>query len=664
MNFKTATLLAAFTAAPVTTANNLRGDALAHENQEHRELFWRGFTEKLGVCTGAVCGFWGDPHMITCDGLTYDCQGIGIFTIMKNHMYNIQGNFVDVGAREHVLTEGWGLTHGASIANDIMIDYMQDEDVPVMQFGFGDVKNWVKEPPSEEGCEEWMTFSPVDMPGQGRSVEVSQVECRKRCEGITGCTHFTYWADGGCHMNDGNQVKKPSNRSWARALLGSIDGKCGYEEEKDIEIQGVDESNKHGSIGPNCPLLMYLDGEMVDLSHINPNTQHSFLWGERGDDHFVELVGSSIRIVHKTDTGDISEINLRTKGEGPGEMWSCHWDFYVCLNKLQAEQFVAPAVNGGSTGLMGSPDMNKMNDWMDKEGNKLDIATNQWGSIGHADSFNYCVDNWCVSQSESLMTYHGDTNYGDHKCEADEFIDFRKNNTQCLLSADSIEFKCKDMPPLLKYACEMDCCVGGCGEVEETKGEIEQVVDLKKLEEEEGDASFGFQFGAEEAECTTSEKSDTPTTKCPGSGIVKLLKTTGDEPLPEDSADLFYDISFDEVNNLVEFRVNNPFEAAAKVFVKREKKVMNGFMDPICDGEQLTAKGCDDDYLVEVACHDYDNIDPFALVNVYFASVAVSPLNDQATIDKCCEPEEFEPAVGIVEYTFEIQCGCPGKTAE
>lgn len=200
--------------------------------------------------------------------------------------------------------------------------------------------------------------------------------------------------------------------------------------------------------------------------------------------------------------------------------------------------------------------------------------------------------------------------------------------------------------------------------MEETKGEIEEVVDLKKLEEEEGDASVGFQFGAEEAECTTSEKSDTPTTKCPGSDIVKLLKTTGDEPLPEDSADLFYDISFDEVNNLVKFRVNNPFEAAAKVFVKREKKVMNGFMDPICDGEQLTAKGCDDDYLVEVACHDYDDIDPFALVNVYFASVAVSPLNVQATIDKCCEPEEFEPAVGIVEYTFEIQCGCPGKTAE
>ena len=110
--------------------NSLRGQ---------HELQTNGFHEHLGRCNGAVCGMWGDPHMVTCDGLAYDCQGIGLFTLMENHMFNIQGNFVDVGAREHVLVEGWGLTHGASITNDIMIEYKAYPDVPVMQVGFGDL---------------------------------------------------------------------------------------------------------------------------------------------------------------------------------------------------------------------------------------------------------------------------------------------------------------------------------------------------------------------------------------------------------------------------------------------------------------------------------------------------------------------------------------------
>jgi len=52
------------------------------------------FNEVLGKCVGAVCGIWGDPHIITCDDLHYDCQAVGLFTVMKNHMFNIQGNFV------------------------------------------------------------------------------------------------------------------------------------------------------------------------------------------------------------------------------------------------------------------------------------------------------------------------------------------------------------------------------------------------------------------------------------------------------------------------------------------------------------------------------------------------------------------------------------------
>jgi choice-of-anchor A domain-containing protein len=86
------------------------------------------YNEELGKCVGAVCGVWGDPHIITCDDLHYDCQAVGLFTIMKNHMFNVQGNFVFIDTP-------WG---GASITNDLAIDYLKNppNGVPTMQFSF------------------------------------------------------------------------------------------------------------------------------------------------------------------------------------------------------------------------------------------------------------------------------------------------------------------------------------------------------------------------------------------------------------------------------------------------------------------------------------------------------------------------------------------------
>lgn len=91
------------------------------------------FNEQIYDCKGAVCGLWGDPHIVTCDDLHYDCQAVGLFTIMKNHMFNIQGNFI-------YLETPWG---GASITNDLAIDYLKDSStdanaIPTMQFSFPD----------------------------------------------------------------------------------------------------------------------------------------------------------------------------------------------------------------------------------------------------------------------------------------------------------------------------------------------------------------------------------------------------------------------------------------------------------------------------------------------------------------------------------------------
>jgi len=139
---------------------------------------------------------------------------------MKNDMFNIQANFVGVGTQEQAKVARWGLTMGASITNDVVIDFkntINGEPVPMIQLGFGEID--VPAPPSENGCESMMTFSPTYMPGQSRSVE-NLTSCRARCALVDGCTAFSYWADGGCHLNDGNQEKIASNPSWSRAVVG------------------------------------------------------------------------------------------------------------------------------------------------------------------------------------------------------------------------------------------------------------------------------------------------------------------------------------------------------------------------------------------------------------------------------------------------------------
>lgn len=591
---------------------------------------------------------WGDPHMVTCDGLSYDCQGIGIFTLMQNHMWNIQGNFVDVGANEHGMIQGWGLTMGASLANDVALEYVYDDSVPVFQFGFGDLTAYEQEVLwAEVDCDQWQTFDPVDMPGQGRTVEEDVTKCRERCENTDGCIAFHFWQDGGCHLSDGNQQQTDSNPHWSRAVVGFLDNECGIPQDPP-EPEHDDERAMHGSIGPDCPLLMWVDGELQDLSDGN---DQGFLWGERGDKNFVERVGNSIRVVNELEDGSITEANLIQKGDGPNRLWSCHWDFYICLPHTQQSQF-----EDYSVGLLGTPDGNTSNDWMDVDGNSITVDTH-----GHENEFHYCVDNWCVSQADSLMVFAEGNNYNDYKCEHEEFKDFDVDNPNCVLNAEKIEEVCGSLPPLMIHACQVDCCLGGCNSMEE---EVEEVTRLVTLEDpEEPEVKYDI---PDFSDCSDTEFFSTSDTACPDSGpVVKLLDADGDVPLP-DGEEIFYGIVTDmephdgASGTTVKFKVNNPFDSSADVYVKHEKSVVNGFMDPHCTEFNDTTGGCpDESHEVEVACRNYDGVAPFAVVTVYFASSGLNPPITDISVDECCEPPEYGNEIGVVQYVFEIQCTCP-----
>jgi len=51
-------------------------------------------------------------------------------------------------------------------------------------------------------------YHPVDMPGQDRTTEPTKYWCQKRCALTTGCAHFSYWTDSGCHLQNADSSSR------------------------------------------------------------------------------------------------------------------------------------------------------------------------------------------------------------------------------------------------------------------------------------------------------------------------------------------------------------------------------------------------------------------------------------------------------------------------
>lgn len=615
-----------------------------------RDLTVAGWNERLGQCSGATCGLWGDPHMITCDGVGYDCQGIGTFNIMSNHMYEVQGRFVDVGAHEHSLIQGWGLTEGASLTNDLAIKFKgtlpDDEKAPLFQFGFGDLSRHDGTFLSEDDCEVNQYFVPSDMSGQVRSCEKSLQDCQERCDAVDGATSFSYWANCGCHCLDGKQAQFPAPSGWARSLSGPVD-KCGAPH-TEAELADPEERYKHGIIGPRCPLLMHQDGEMIDISAVG---NWEFYYGDVNSNVKVQnIAGRAILLQYKLASGDVAEIHLVNRGNGPGELWSCHWDFWICLPSSEQTQFI-----DSSGGLMGTPNGQGWDDFIDADGKYIGL---QFDTNWHKTLYNYCYNNHCVEQDDLLVTPPKGQTFADIKCQHVEYEEFDIENPACVLNADEMKEQCDKVPYLLTNACLLECCVGGCGAIEEVVEEIEEVKTLS----EDPEKIFYEVPMVEEPDCQGEEWKKTSSEVCPESDteVVKLLSTSGTQELP---GDVFFGIDMDtgddEKGRTIRFKIHNPFEEGANVYVKYGKSVKgHAFMDPKCDGFEVPT-GCDEGATeIEVACHDYTDVDAFALVQVYFASPSVEGTTD---IDNCCKAD-VTADMGVVMYSFELQCSCPSNT--
>jgi len=134
---------------------------------------------------------------------------------------------------------------------------------------------------------------------------------------------------------------------------------------------------------------------------------------------------------------------------------------------------------------------------------------------------------------------------------------------------------------------------------------------------------------------------------------------------------VLYDIQLEppaigEDVHTVKFKVDNPFTNHTDIFIKYEKSEWGigcEFM-PFTPGCAIEAP------TIEVGCHNQKDIDPFAIVNIYFASNTDSMVMDigsggEVTVDKCCKPpSDYEAGYGVIKYTFEISCVCPGGVTQ
>lgn len=656
----------------------VQGESLRGVDSRNLRVANTGFwNETLRECTGATCAVYGDPHVVTCDGLFYDCQAVGLFTLMDNHMFNMQGHFVSVREENRI----GRLSHvGGSLLNDAVIDFKLDDSIPVIQLGFGDVSEAIDIPPSQVGCNNMEYIFPRRGRNECTAVKdditigdkcfltkqthgIDDVyKCRDFCEETDGCAMFNYWADKKCEIYSDEEETEYMNipASWSMNYLGTMNDECGVRQpEPEFKVDA--ERAFHGMIGTKwqqkCPLLMYYDGELQDISDFVA-LQYGYIAGDQNSDFSIQIHAGSIWIKFPVPGSDeVAMVTLTQGGSGPGERWGCHWHLNTCLPGSEELAFEGDF----GVGLMGSPDGNIENDWMTPAGDILPLNLTDFGN------YDYCDTNWCVRhETESMMALPGNWTWDDVRCQHKEYIPIDINDPDCILEAQIIEASCAHIPASLRYTCEEDCCMGGCDEMPDV---IKNMTDKKRYHDDDDTDDDGDDDNTYDGDCNNGGLSDTGETVCPGSqeSIVTDVKVSavgvpsGDEII----YGIVTDIAPNDNGKIVKFKVNNPFDSSVNIYVKHGKEKNTDiahFIDDKCDPLIDTVSGCDiGAEEITAACIQFEGETPFAIVQVYYAD-NIFP-NTDLEVDQCCHAD-LESSVGVIQYTFKIQCDCPTVNTE
>lgn len=141
-----------------------------------------------------------------------------------------------------------------------------------------------------------------------------------------------------------------------------------------------------------CHIDLYVGGERLDV-----------VAGYEDDKVDVTETRGAITIVYK-DSGLTVALRPITRYA----YWDCYFSTYVCLDQR------TPALSQGVVGLLGTPNGDDKDEWMNRNGTTLTSPTSTFERMGRP-AYNYCTGTWCVETFEdSLFTYEPGKTHTDY----------------------------------------------------------------------------------------------------------------------------------------------------------------------------------------------------------------------------------------------------------
>jgi len=99
-------------------------------------------------------------------------------------------------------------------------------------------------------------YHPTNMLGQGRTVVNSPAECQRRCDSVNGCAHFSFWRDGGCHLQD--------SAVYAQVAGGVTAGPPNCQGENWVKVASSGWCYRPNQVDANGNLILNNKGAVVD----------------------------------------------------------------------------------------------------------------------------------------------------------------------------------------------------------------------------------------------------------------------------------------------------------------------------------------------------------------------------------------------------------------
>eukprot|EP00529_Nitzschia_sp_RCC80_P008008 CAMPEP_0113514310 /NCGR_PEP_ID=MMETSP0014_2-20120614/40334_1 /TAXON_ID=2857 /ORGANISM="Nitzschia sp." /LENGTH=1283 /DNA_ID=CAMNT_0000410785 /DNA_START=116 /DNA_END=3967 /DNA_ORIENTATION=+ /assembly_acc=CAM_ASM_000159 len=135
-----------------------------------------------------------------------------------------------------------------------------------------------------------------------------------------------------------------------------------------------------------------------------------------------------------------------------------------------------------------------------------------------------------------------------------------------------------------------------------------------------------------------------------------------------DPAQFIYDIQFIPADSAtgapqqVSFKVDNPLDSAADVYVDYSKPADSLGYEPECEAFPMQQACQPPATTITAVCHVNS---PYTLVNIYIASTDafLAAIGQAAEVKTCCLPPDlkdgYNPEYGVVRYAVVIRCECP-----